>query len=499
MHNIPQNIFIRGVIAVAVGITALNMHSTGGIAFCPGEACAQSTGTTKANPEMIGLQESFSRVATQIEPAVVNVSTVIEEKASPRYEFFFGSPFGEPGNSRRSPTQRVEGIASGVIVSAEGYILTNEHVVHDAKSIRVTLANERKFTGKLVGRDARTDLAVIKINSEKPFPFAKLGDSDKIKVGDWALAVGSPFGLEETLTAGIISAKRQSLSIEGNTYTNLLQTDAAINRGNSGGPLCNINGEVIAINTAIYAPTGVFSGVGFAIPINNAKEVMDSLIHKGKVVRSWLGVEIRPVDDAIARQFGLPDTSGVLINSILPRSPAAASLQRGDVIRAVNGKKIVNSQDLQAAISQIEPNNTIQVQVIRNRETTDVRLKTGEMPSEEQMTKMSPGTSEEKGSEPQAAAAEWEGLKVATVSRTLARRFGVPEGIKGCVVVDVSQGSAADEMGVQPGDIILVVNKVSTPTTKEFKAAVDKVKLAEGVVIDVNRQGRQLFLSFSQQ
>lgn len=493
----PCTMFFAVILCAVLTIPVAEFPSSGPVA-----AYAQPTGTVSPSPELLRLQESFSQVASKIEPSVVNVSTVIEEQA-PQYEFFFGSPFEEPGGNnnqrRRSPTRRAEGIASGVIISADGYILTNEHVVHEAKSIRVTLFDQSKFTGKVVGSDARTDLAVIKINPGKSLTFAKLGDSDQLKVGDWVLAVGSPFGLQATVTAGIISAKRQSLSIEGNNYSNLIQTDAAINRGNSGGPLCNIDGEVVAINTAIYAPTGVFSGVGFAIPVNNAKQIMDSLIHKGKVVRGWLGVEVRPVDEALARHFSLPDTDGVLVNNVLPRSPAAiAGIQRGDVIRAVDGKKVAGPQDMQTLVTQKEPNTQVTLQIIRNRKQLDIRVMAGEMPSEEQLAKRTSNNFETEEPEPQAADAEWQGMKVAPLNRTLAKKFDVPRDAHGCLVVDVAEGSAAADMGITPGDVITAINHEGTPTTNEFRSAVGKVKLSEGVVIDVSRQGRTMYLSYTQ-
>ncbi|MHB9154735.1 MAG: Do family serine endopeptidase [Endomicrobiales bacterium] len=505
--------FRRSAVAVAVLSLCVITHPPavlyGQAETKPGKPSA----SWKPNPEVLNLQEAFSRVASIIEPTVVNVTTVIEEKI-PRYEFFFGSPFEEffggqgevppgapPGaNPKQGPTRKGEGIASGVIISADGYILTNEHVVHDAKSIRVTLSDQRKFSGKLVGKDSRTDLAVVKIKPDKPLPFARLGDSDKIKVGDFVLAVGSPFGLQQTVTSGIVSAQRQSLEIEGNMYTNLIQTDAAINRGNSGGPLVNISGEVIGINTAIYAPTGVFSGVGFALPINSAKVIMDSLINKGRVVRGWLGVEIRPVDEAIARQFGLPDAGGVLVNNVMDNSPAAkAGLKRGDVIRAVDGKTINSPQELQNVISQTPPKKTVTLQVIRDRKQMNVRLTTGEMPSEEELSKQEQkGAPEEEQAPEEVESAQWQGLQVVTVTPAIAQKFNYPSGEKGCLVVDVTQGSPADEMGARPGDLVRTVNRVPTPDVKAFQAAVKKANLAQGVVMDVDRQGQELYLSYSE-
>jgi len=472
------------------------------------EADAQvttSTSTVRVSPEVLNIQAAFERVASIMRPAVVNISTVVVEKA-PNYEFFFGTPFeeffggnGQGGNVQPNPpSRRYEGIASGFIFSPDGYILTNEHVVHDAKTIRVTMADGRNFTGKLVGKDERSDIAVIKVNAGGNLTAAPLGDSDKIKVGDWAIAVGFPFGLQETVTNGIISAVRQSLTIEGSNYSNMIQTDAAINRGNSGGPLCNIYGEVIGINTAIYAPTGVFSGVGFAIPINSAKAIMNSLIQQGRVVRGWLGVEVRPVDDAIARQFRLPDRNGAFVNNVLDNSPAAkAGLQRGDVIRSVNGKNIAAPQDLQNIISQTAPNSRVQLAIIRNAKPMTVALVTGEMPQE---TAQAPQQQQQGGDnrQNQLDTASWQGMTVVTMNNALAQRFNLQPGQKGCLITDVERGSVADQMDANPGDIIVSVNRIPTPTINEFKSAISKVKLNEGVVLDVNRQGRMLYLSYSE-
>ncbi len=467
--------------------------------------------------EAINLQESFVKIASEVKPAVVNISAVFEENYQvPQYEFFFGSPFedffddffgGQQPQGRRQPRdrqyqRRYEGMGSGVIIDPDGYILTNEHVVRDAKSIKVVTADEKRFDGTLVGKDARTDIAVIKIKGGK-FPYVKLGDSEKIRVGEWAMAIGSPFGLEKTVTVGIISAVRQSLPIEGRAYKDLIQTDAAINRGNSGGPLCNIRGEVIGINTAIYAPTGVFSGIGFAIPINGAREIMGQLIEKGRVVRGWLGVDIRPVDAAIARQFGLASPKGALVNNVLENSPAAkAGLTRGDILIEYNGKPVDDVRALQTMVSRTQPKMKVPVRVIRDGKTVSLTITTGEMPLEE----ASEGPGLEPGGQglsdgPQAPAkqdfAQWQGAQVVTLDPSLSRRFEAPVGEKGCVVVDVQEGSIMAETGVLPGDVIRSVNKAPTPSTKEFRAATKQADPARGFVLDINRQGRLLFLSYA--
>ena len=470
-------------------------------AVLPVKATTAETELLQPPAEVIALQSSFSKLARVVKPAVVNISTVVEEKA-PGYEFFFGSPFeqffnnhSQQQNRKGSPMHKIEADGSGVIISPEGYILTNEHVVHDAKSIQVTLSDDSKLPGKVIGKDERTDVAVIQVKIPKEHIYARLGDSEKINVGEWVIAVGSPFGLEQTVTAGVISAKRQSLIIEGKHYNNLIQTDAAINRGNSGGPLFNIYGEVIGINTAIYAPTGVFSGVGFAIAINNAKEILNSLIRSGKVVRGWLGIEIRPVDKAIAKQFGLRDASGALVNNVFDSSPAKqAGLKRGDVITAVNGKKVNTPDDLQATVGNILPGKQMVLQISRGGSDLEIRVTAAETPTEEKMAELQSAPPAGKPG----PGVEWEGMKVTTLTPELAQRFDIAPEEKGCVVTNINDGSVAEDIGMMEGDLIRAVNKTPTPTVKEFSAAVNNVNLKEGVVFDIDRQGLLLYLSFTQ-
>ncbi|HCJ66740.1 MAG TPA: hypothetical protein DHV62_05285 [Elusimicrobia bacterium] len=456
--------------------------------------------------EVINLQEAFAQIAAVAKPAVVNISTVqlIEEKHPP-VEFYFGDPFEEffeeffgmprqeqQRRQQRTPKKlqrRLEGTGSGVIIDPEGYILTNEHVVRGATEIQVTISGENgKYTGKIVGKDERTDLAVVKIKPKNKLSAVKLGDSEKIRVGDWAVAIGSPFGLEQTVTVGIISALRQRLMIEGREYRDLIQTDAAINRGNSGGPLVNIHGEVIGINTAIYAPTGVFAGIGFAIPINQAKEILDDLIHKGKVVRGWLGVEIKEIDDAIQKQFGLPDEEGALVNNVLKDSPAEkAGLMRGDVIVKFDEKKVFTSYELQKIVGQTPPNKKVKIEIIRDKNRKTIELVTGEMPTKiEEAAAVAP--EEVKG--------EWLGMKVSNFNSELGEKYGLPKEEKGVVIIAVEPGSKAEEIGLEEGDLIKSINRKQVAEVKDFNEITKKVKLSEGIVFDLNRRGKLLYLSY---
>ncbi len=467
--------------------------------------------------EVLTLQDSFAKVAEAVKPAVVNIAAVHIEKAQQQndpHEFFFGDPneffyrfFGEPPpgggppqRRRRPPQQqefRMEGTGSGIIIDPEGYILTNNHVVQGADQLTVTLADGKPYKGKVVGTDSRTDLAVIRIRGSNPFAYIPLGDSSSLRIGDWVLAVGSPFGLEQTVTAGIISAIRQSLMIEGRSFRNLIQTDAAINRGNSGGPLVNLRGELVGVNTAIYAPTGVFSGIGFAIPVNDAKNILRDLIEKGFVERSWLGVEITEVDEVIARQFGLAKPEGALINPVLPESPAQkAGLRRGDIIVEFDGKKIPTVQSLQDFVSSAPPGKVVPLKYIREGVLKSATVKTAVMPKE---TTVAPGETEGETEPEPSAAVKWLGAGFVDNTEAARRRYGIEETGNaggGIIVAEVPPDSAAAEAGLAEGDILRAVNRMPIKKTADVKKIMAGVDLKKGVVLDVVRRGRSFYLSY---
>ncbi len=462
---------------------------------------------------VLDLQDSFARVAAQIKPSVVSITaTHIETFQAAPEQFYFGDPFEDffrefqgmpsrprsstPAPSPRQFQRRQQGMGSGVVVDPRGYILTNEHVVRGADELTVTFQSpeEKKFSGKVVGSDPRTDLAVVKIEPKGSLPYASLGDSDKVRVGDWAIAIGSPFGLEQTLTVGVISAVRQSLNIEGVNYSGLLQTDAAINRGNSGGPLVNIRDEVVGINTAIYAPTGVFAGIGFAIPANRVKDILDQLIEKGRVVRGWMGVEILAVNDVLAKQFGLPKAEGVMVNSVQPDSPAAkAGLERGDVIVKFNGQATPTPEILRDLVARTAPKKTLAVEVIRDRKAKTLSLMTAETPPERE-TPSGDGDKEDRPGEE--SSAEWEGAWLTALTPDLAGRLGVPRPTAGVVVAAVDPGGLAERLGLEQGDVILSLNRQRTSTLAAFEKVSKSVSEKEGVLLDILRRGRGLFLSY---
>jgi len=458
---------------------------------------------------VLELQEAFENVAQAVKPSVVNISAVqIVKMKAPYYEFYFGDPFedffdeffGRPRKETPVPKEkqferRAEATGSGVIIDPEGYILTNYHVIAGAEDIKVTLSDDKEkvYDGKVIGKDAKTDLAIIKIKSKEKFPAAKLGDSDKIRIGEWAIAIGSPFGLQQTVTVGVISAMRQSLYVEGKEYKEMIQTDASINRGNSGGPLVNIRGEVIGINTAIYAPTGVFAGVGFAIPINSAKEILSDLIEKGKVVRGWLGVEIREVDEVIAKQFNLPEKEGVLVNRVMEGSAAEkGGMQRGDVIIRFGDHEVKGVIDLQDVVARTEPGKTVKVVVIREKKEVPLSIKLAEMP--ETIEEAEP-EKEEKEKEKEGEFEQWLGMKVETLTPALATEYGI-EDKQGVVIIEIEVGSKAQEIGLAEGDLIKNVNRQATRNLTEFKKVIKGVDLSRGVIFDIVRRGRPLYITY---
>ncbi|MFN3551393.1 MAG: Do family serine endopeptidase [Endomicrobiia bacterium] len=459
--------------------------------------------------DFYSLQEAFVEIIKKVRPAVVSITTVYTyEVEIPN--FYFGDPFEEffreffefdIPRPKRQPQRRyrqykTEGGGSGVIISPDGYILTNEHVIKDATEIKVIVnidGVDKEFKGKVVGKDPRTDLAVVKINA-KDLPYAKLGDSDKIRIGEWVIAIGSPFGLEQTVTFGIISAVRQRVRVENREYKDFIQTDAAINRGNSGGPLVNLNGEVIGINTAIYAPTGVFSGIGFAIPINRAKEILDDLIHKGKVTRGWLGIDIIAVDEAIANQFGLKKKQGVLINKVLENTPAEkAGLKRGDIILSVKTKNKVlevnSPQELQDIITSLAPKEKIELKIFRDNKEIMLSVVLGELPEEPAKIAEREEVKEERF--------VWLGYEFINLTKDLKEKLRVSDDINGIVVVKINYDDKDyEDIGLVERDVIVAVNQQRIQDIYEFKKIVKNINLKKGVVFDIIRDGRQMYISY---
>jgi serine protease Do len=346
------------------------------------------------------------------------------------------------------------GLGSGVIVSSDGYILTNNHVVGHADEIHVTLLDKREFTAKVIGKDPKTDLALIKIDTKQPLPAASLGDSDVTEVGDWVVAIGSPFGFNLTVTSGIVSAKGRAL---GGNYDNFIQTDASINPGNSGGPLFNTQGQVIGINTAIYSSTGSNAGIGFAIPIDIAKSVMQQLKDRGKVVRGWLGVEIQEVTPALAKSFNLENPTGALVAGVQKDGPAAkAAIQRGDIIAKFNGQTVHDEHELPEMVASTELNKAVPVEVIRGDKHLTLTATIAELKDEQ--------VASAKGAE--SPGASW-GMQVQDITPEIAQQLHSPNA-KGVVIRNVRPDSSAAEAGLQAGDMVLEIDHKKVGTADDF-------------------------------
>ncbi len=426
--------------------------------------------------DILTTQQAFTNVVKSVTPAVVNISTVSKKKlVQPFFEFspFFGDFFG----GRAQPQYRREtSLGSGFIINKEGYILTNDHVVKEAETIQVKLSNEKVYNGKVVGEDAKTDLAVIKISSQESLPTAVLGDSDKLQVGQWAIAIGNPFGLDRTVTVGVVSATgRSNMGIE--TYEDFIQTDASINPGNSGGPLLNVYGEVIGINTAIVAAG---QGIGFAIPINMAKQVVAQLIKKGNVTRGWLGVSIQPVTDEIAQSFGLQKARGALVSDVMAGSPAEkAGIKQGDVIARFAGKEIKDPRQLQLVVADVPAGQKVDVDLFRNGKPLTVSVT---LSSTDSAAALKP-----KSTEPQAG---WFGLTVEELPKNLRIR-----GLAGVIVTEIEPDGIAAEAGIQKGDIIMSVNQKRVANLDQYGKAMKDAERKGSVALLVKRGENSIYFA----
>lgn len=429
------------------------------------------------------LSQAFEGVAEAITPSVVTISTETKAKksAQPKKNDPLRDFFGDDFFDKLAPVPQ-RGLGTGVIVDEQGHIITNNHVIGDADEVTVRLSNERTVKAKVVGSDPRTDLAVIKIKVKEKLPTpAKLGDSDKLKIGEWVVAAGASFGLDNTITAGIVSAKGRAIS-GGLQYEDFIQTDAAINPGNSGGPLVNLKGEVVGINTAIVSKSGGYMGIGFAIPVNMAKQVMDSLISKGKVTRGWLGVGIQNLSEDLARSFDFSSTEGALVGQVDSEGPSKkAGLQQGDIITQLGKEKIKNVNQLRNFVATIKPGTSIEVHFVRNGKKEMREVTIGELPTQaaEQPAEVS-GSNEELG------------LTVDEFDSSTQRRPRTNRS-SGVVITEVDPMGLAARAELQPGDIIVSINGVEVVTIEDFKSAMKKASVSKGVRLVVESQGMQRF------
>ena len=451
----------------------------------------------------IAAESPVADLVERVSPSVVTVYTTqtVDETAaagpesfgfpegSPFEEFFkrFGNPDGMPGHDGQGRSMPRQGLGSGFVFESDGYIITNHHVVADADEVKVRFNGgiDREFEAEVIGTDEQTDLALLKIEADEPLPALKLGNSADIRVGEDVIAVGNPFGLGGTVTRGIVSAMGRD--INAGPYVDFIQTDAAINRGNSGGPLFDMEGNVIGVNSAIYSPSGGNVGVGFAIPSDLVREVVAQLKEDGTVERGWLGVAIQTVTQDIADAMGLDEATGALVANVVEDAPATGALEVGDVILGFNGQPVTESRDLPRLVAAVEAGTTVDVEVLRGGERETVQVKVGELKAE-RLASATPAKDDGEGK-----ASEKLGATVATLSAQARESLGLDETVDGAVVTSLKSGGAAAKAGLEVGDVIVRVGDKQVTDASELDAALAGDK--NTALLLVNRNGSQVFMS----
>jgi serine protease Do len=482
-----------GFLACVAATIGLNGQRVEAISFW-GEA-SPTPGSAKPTPAAAsqpatGCLPDFTQLAARLSPSVVNISTTSEGETPPQMgpgqdPFGGGDPhqFWEPFERFFGPLPprpfKQRSLGSGFIINRDGVILTNNHVVENAEEIVVKLANDKEYKAKILGRDAKTDIAVIKIDGASDLTPATLGDSDQLRVGEWVMAIGNPFGLEHSVTAGIVSAKGRYIG-QG-SYDQFIQTDAAINPGNSGGPLINLRGQVVGINTAIFSRSGGNIGIGFAIPVNLAKDEIPDLEEKGRVTRGWLGVMIQKVTPDIAESLGLPDAQGALVAEVMKDGPAqSAGIKVGDVIVEFDGHPIKDSTDLPMIVARTPIGKVVTVKVIRDKAAQSLSVKIAELKDEE-MASVAPQESF--------------GLTVQSLTPEIAESLGLGSDVKGVVVSAVDPGSSADDAGMRRGDVIVEVNRKPVKDMASYRRALEGSGKGKNVLFLVRRGDNTIFLA----
>lgn len=454
-----------------------------------------------------GAPDSFADLVEKLSPAVVNISTVqtIRARAGRNMpDLPEGVPFGDLWDQFRDRMEEdqepreARSLGSGFIVDASGIVITNNHVIEDADEITVTTADGDDYPASVLGRDALSDMAVLKIEHENgdDFPFVKWGDSDKERIGDWVIAIGNPFGQSGTVTAGIISARNRS--INNSNDVEFIQTDASINRGNSGGPLFNMEGEVIGVNTAIFSPTGGNVGIGFSIPSNDAARVMRELQQHGKVRRGWLGVGIQPMTEEFAESLGIEQEEGAIVTRVEPNSPAdAAGVREGDIIVTWDGKSVENSNRLSLLVKRTEIGKPVDVVVIRQGERETLQVTTGELPAAMAGVDEEGEDGEER--RPERSERELvEGMELAPLNDTLRRRYNIADEVEGVAVLRVARRAPAARAGIRPGTVILRVNQRTVDNPAQVVDIIEEARGAgrERVLFLINYRGTTANVSF---
>lgn len=457
-----------------------------------------------------GAPASFAELTAQLQPAVVNISTRQRIRVQGNANPFAGTPFeglfGNPGGQGGGTTREAQSLGSGFIISPDGYVVTNNHVITadgqgEIETITVTMPDGTDYPAKLIGRDAASDLAVLKISGSKPLPFVRFGNSQQARVGDWVIAIGNPFGLGGTVTSGIISAVYRNTG-QGGAYDRFLQTDAAINRGNSGGPMFDMKGNVIGINNAIFSPTGGSVGIGFAIPAEIAAPIIDKLRAGQSIERGYLGVGIQPLNEDLAASLGLPKNRGEFVGSVEPGQPAArAGIQPGDVVVKVDGKDVTREQTLSFIVANQAPGTRIPVEFIRDGRRQTVTATVGKRPTEEELAARNFGTEDQPDDQfgstrptpgPQGLVERAAGVAVTELTPAIARQLGFTDGVVGLVITAVDGSSDAGSKGLRRGDVILSANNRPVRTSADLEAVIKAAQGSnrEAVLLRVQRRGQ---------
>ena len=448
-----------------------------------------TTAPPAVSRQMLETGRAFSDIVRAVSPAVVNISTTktVRRDVNP----FLGDPFFDflnPFREFKTPRKwKEQSLGSGVIVSEDGYILTNNHVVDHADEVMVTLSDNRSYKAKIIGTDPKTDVAVIKINS-KGLPAIRWGNSDKLQVGEFVLAIGSPYGLNNTVTMGIISAVGRA-NVGITDYEDFIQTDAAINPGNSGGPLVNIRGEMIGINTAIFSRSGGYQGIGFAVPSNMAHLVMKQLEKTGKVTRGWLGVTIQELTPELSGKFRSPETGGSLVGDVMKGSPAEkAGIRRGDIIVRYDGKRVKDVGALRNMVAESRVGAVVPLTIVRDGKEYNLKVVIAELPAE--VAKVAPS-----GDNDRPAAEGLPGLNVVELTREIGKQLGLQRGEKGVVVVRVEAGSSSEEAGLRKGDVIQEIDKKKITGINSYNRIVSAIDADETVLLFINRGGKKFYVA----